>query len=568
MPPFMPGITGVAASEAAGRLVTMERELYPAPGLRRQSISSSADFACVDFSCAVWARRDTAGIAERGGACLAFDGYVTNLPLRGADLPEALLDGFLAQGPGFLEKLDGSFQIVVHREGTTWLFADPTGSRRFFYVSSGQAFTFSPEVAPLVGFQSGGIDPANLVQFLVSGRFFAGRTLLSDVRQLLPGESVSWRAGRLERRRHFRYEVAPLPQGPPDAAAALRDVLERSVLQAWEQAPFPFLSLSGGYDSRTILHLLTRKLGNACGLRTALWGQRMDVPGCDNRAAEEVARRAGLRHLVLPWRTEVLPEQLEEMFLAQSGMTEMIFTHSDELAVFRGLAEEHACLTVLRADEPFGPKGGEVEDVQAALRAVSMSRTEQVEEIDRWLAGGGLDWREAHAAALEDLLADSPSGPSELRDTLYVRERLPALLHHHNYHKLHFVEMMNPFLHLDVLRFWSALPREHRVGKRLVLDFYREHIGDHREVPIATLDNGADWPGALRRSPELAAWVRERLERLPEPLNRGHFLGKLDAVEQGEEEPPAPPGFHRVPAVKQIGRAVVLGRWLETWAEV
>ncbi|HJX26576.1 MAG TPA: hypothetical protein VJ885_01585, partial [Thermoanaerobaculia bacterium] len=364
----MPGITGVAASEAAARLIAMERDLYPAPGLRRRSASVGPDFAC-----ALHSRRDTAGIAERGGACLAFDGYVTNLPQRGADLPEALLDGFLARGPGFLEGLDGSFQIMVHHEGTTWLFADPTGSRRLFYVHGDQCFAFSPEVAPLVDFQDGGIDPANLVQFLVSGRFFAGRTLLAEIRQLLPGESVSRRGGRLERRRHFRYEVASLPGGP-DAAAALGNVLERAVLQAWEQAPSPFLSLSGGYDSRTIFHLLTRKLGSGCGLRTALWGQRMDVPGCDNRAAEEVARRAGLCHLVLPWRTEVLPEQLEEMFLAQSGMTEMIFTHSDELAVFRGLAEEHACRTVLRADEPFGPKGGEVEDVQTALRAVSMSR--------------------------------------------------------------------------------------------------------------------------------------------------------------------------------------------------
>lgn len=564
----MPGITGVATPDAAVRLAAMERELYPAPRLRRQSVAVSPDFACAEFALAVWARRETAGIAERGGSCLAFDGYVTDLPQRGADLPEALLDGFLARGPSFLETLDGSFQIVVHHEGRTWLFADATGSRRLFYVSSGQSFAFSPEVAPLLGFQSGGIDPANLVQFLVSGRFFAGRTLLADVRQLLPGESVSWSDGRLERRRHFHYEAAPLSQGPPDPAAALRDVLEESVLQAWEQAPEPFLSLSGGYDSRTIFHLLTRKLGNACGLRTALWGQRMDLPGCDNRAAEEVAAHAGLSHLVLPWRTEVLPEQFEEMFLAQSGMTEMIFTHSDELAVFRGLAEEHGCRTVLRADEPFGPKGGEVDDVQSALRAVSMSRTEQVAEIDRWLAGGGQEWREAHAAALEDLLAESPAGPSELRDTLYVRERLPALLHHHNYHKLHFVEMMNPFLHLEVLSFWSALPREHRVGKRLVVDFYHEYIGDHREVPIATLDNGADWAGALRSSPDLAAWVRERLERLPEPLDRGHFLGKLDAVMRGEEEPPAPPRFHRVPAVKQIGRAVVLGRWLETWGRV
>jgi asparagine synthetase B (glutamine-hydrolysing) len=569
----MPGISGLSALAAhhkrlLEKLAEMEAELYPGVGLRREASTGDRGFAC-----SLLARRDTSGVLERHGACLAFDGYVVDVAPRGRELLGWLLDGFLARGPAFLEGLNGSFQIAVHHQGTTWLFADPTGSRRLFYTvgeTAGEsALFFSPEVPPLtrVGTEAAAaIDPANLVHFLLSGRFFAGQTLLPPVRQLLPGESLCWRDGRLEHRRAFHYEVSdPEADRPkadrPELLAELGDLLERAILRAWAQADAPVIALTGGYDSRYIFHAITRKADDPGRLESMLWGQRLEDPETDCMHGAEIARRAGIPHFTLPWRTETLPEQFEEMFRAQSGMTEMIFTHSDDLAVFRAL-HERGFRSMLRGDECFGPKGEEVDCVQAALSRVSMSRTADVPASRRWLIGDAAGWLAAHDEALDALVAAAPAGPSELRDTLYGRERLPALLHHHNYYKLHFLEMVNPLLDADVLRFWSALPRRHRLDKSLLKESYHARFGDHLEVPIAQRDNGADWVTGLRGSPALAAWVRERLATLPEPLDRGHFLGQLDAVLRGGPEPPAPPAAHRIPAVRQVARAIVLGRWL------
>jgi asparagine synthetase B (glutamine-hydrolysing) len=556
----MPGITGLSAWDAVSELAGMERELYPAPGLRRETSRRGEGFAC-----AVHARRGTSGILERNGVVLAFDGDASDPAPRGSALLPWLLDGFLDRGPGVFETLNGSFQAAVHQQGETWLFADPTGSRRLFYTADERGLFFSPEVGPLAGLGRGDrIDRANLVQFLVSGRFFAGQTLLPWVRQLLPGESLRWRGGRLERRRPFHYEAAP----GMERAGLLEELgglLERAILRAWDRSEAPTVLLSGGYDSRYIFQILARKADSPGPLSTVLWGQRMDEPGTDNVAAREVARHTGARHLSLPWQTETLPEQFEGMFLAQSGMTETVFTHSDELAALSSLASR-GFRSLLRGDECFGPNGGEVGCAREALGRLSMARAADVPGSGRWLAGGGADWIADHDEALEELLAGAPGDPGDLRDTLYARERLPAMLHHLNYYKLHFVEMVNPFLDADVLRFWSTLPRRCRVDKALLRESYHTHIGDHREVPIATGGNGPDWTAALRRSPALAAWVREGLARLPEPLDRDWFLGRLDAVLHGEPEPPAPPGTLRVPAFKQVARAIVLGRWLRTWA--
>lgn len=553
----MPGITGAHSPGAASRLAEMEAALYRASSLCRYESRAAADFAC-----AVHSRRPGCGVLERGGTVLAFEGYTHDTSLQGEELLRWLLDGFLEKGPCFLEGLGGSFQAAVCHQAATWLFADAAASRRLFYAADERGLFFAPEVAPLAPLFPG-LDPANLVQFLISGRFFAGRTLLPEVRQLLPGESVVFRDGRLERRRHFLYEVRTNERRNAERLAGnLGDLLDRSVLRAWAASDSPVILLSGGYDSRYILHAVARHLPDPSRLKTALWGERMDEPGSDNAIARQVAALYGATHLTLPWRADRLPEQFDAMFLAQSGMTEMTFTHADELEVFRMLAEEHGFRSALRGDECFGPKGDECGSVEAALRQVSMARPGQVAESGSWLVDGGRDWLEAHEEAMERLIARAPETPSELRDTLYGRERLPAMLQHHNYHKLHFLEMANPFLDREVLRFWSALPPELRVDKRLFKRCYHARWQD--PVPIASEDNGIDWPAAVRRHGALAAWIREELAALPEPLDRGYFVGKLDAVLRGEPEAAGP--LHQVPAMKLIARAAVLGRWLRTWA--
>lgn len=553
----MPGITALSTPTSATDLPDLERGLWNgAVGLRRESWTGDG------FACAVHTRRAACGVVSRHGACLALDGYVLDFP-EDQSLLERLLEGFLEHGPAFLERLNGSYQIVGHHNGETRVFADPTASRRLFYVANERGFFVSPEAAPLIGLgPRDRIDPVNLMQFLVSGRFFAGQSLLPWLRQVLPGESLLWRDGRLERHRHFLYEVSEGAEHP-GLVDDLHDVVERAVLRAAEHAESPSVLLSGGYDSRYLFNVLARSLDDPRSLGSVLWGERMDVPGSDNQAAEAVARRYGVRHLSIPWRTETLPEQFEDMFLAQSGMTEMVFSHSDELAVFSTLADlGHA--SVLRGDEVFGPKEGRADDVRAALASFAMGRAADVAESGRWLLSGGAEWIEEHGAAIDGLVTSAPSDPSDLRDTIYGRERLPSLLHHHNYHKLHFVEMINPFLDADLLRFWSALPRRCRAGKTLFREAYYKRIGDHLDVPIATKDNGADWTHALRTSPALESWVRQKLTDLPEPLDRAFFLEKLDAVLGAPE--PRTSATIRIPAVRLVARAVVLGHWLRMLA--
>lgn len=559
----MPGITGISGRDATQKLPELERELYSGFGTARHVWAEAGS----PFACAVVSRHAESGILERDGTVIAFEGWLFDPP---APLLPALLDRFLERGPAFVESLAGSFQLAVYHRGTTLLATDPVGSRRLFFRADGPGIAFSTEVAPLARGAGGGIDLGNLVQFLVSGRFFAGGTLLPEVRQLLPGEILLHRAEGIERRRYFALTVTPAAEGEAaERVAGLRDLLERTVARFWARALSPVFLLSGGYDSRYLYEAVARQVADPAALRSALWGERMDEPGSDNWTARQVAARRGARHRTLPWRATALPEQFEEMFRAHSGMTEMVFTHADELAVFRTLAEDCGHVWALRADECFGPKGEGARTADEALAQVSMSRVDRVHEAGRWLRGDRQEACATHRAALADLLGRLGSGaePDDLRDTLYGRERLAAFLQHHNYHKLHFLEVANPFLDPEVLRFWGSLPRALRTGKALFCRCYHESFGDAGDPPIARTGNGVDWPAALRREPPLAAWVRAGLEELPPPLEPAFFLEKLDQVlsDGGPADPPIPPGRFVIPPIKLVARAFVLGHWLRAW---
>ena len=206
-----------------------------------------------------------------------------------------------------------------------------------------------------------------------------------------------------------------------------------------------------------------------------------------------------------------------------------------------------------------------------ALKRLSMRRTSQVADRRSWFTNGD-EYPAAHAHYLDRLLADAPPAPADLRDTLYARERLPALQHHLNYHRAHDVETFNPLLDVDVVRFYRTLKAAYRLDKQLFKKSFQRQFGHHLDIPIATRDNSIDWPRAVRESPRLAGFLRRGVEALPAPFERAYFLAQLEAVIRGADrnagDLPAAgegDGAHRVPPVRLVIRALILGQWLRTW---
>lgn len=556
----MPGLTGLSATLSNEDLGTsraaMERALYPVGGQCVRALDRPG------FSCRARGRAAALGTAERGDVCLAVEGLVRDTTATADALAEWFLDRVAKLGERFVDGVRGSFQVVVRRGEETWLVADPVASRRLFYARARHGIAFSPEVAPVVAAVGRGmLDAVNLVQFLATGRFFAGETALAEVRALRPGEILVENGGRLRSRRHFLYEIASEPSlDAREACTDLEQRIEQSILDAWRNARRPALMLSGGYDSRFLLYTVARSLEDTSELRTISWGASPERPGSDARIALGIAEELGTRHRHWQPRVAESARDVDRLFTAQSGMTDCTFTHVEEL-------DHHAALrregfgAVLRGDEIFGPLAPEVRTVDEALSVLGLCRR-CPPALEAYFADDGEARLAAHAARCERWLGDLPADPAALRDTLYVRERSPSFLQQLNYHRGHDLEVLNPLVDLDVLRLWGELPAAERLGKRAFRRIFERRFGTHLDRhPIATRGNGLDWTRVLRDRPALAASLRADLEALPAPLSATRALADLDAVLDDRPEPGDGP-----PLVRRLFRAWVLGRWIERWA--
>lgn len=553
----MPGITGIAAAEASATLERMERALFRAPLLARQRMDANG------LACTLVSASDSSGVLARDGVRLAFEGFLYDEARRGRAVLEGLLDRFLERGDGFAEGLNGNFQMVVQAGGITRVYVDHLASRRLFYRQGPGFLAFSPEIAPLAELAPARLDEANLVQFLANGRFFAGGSLLESIAQVLPGEHLVWDGRTLARQRGYRHRLAPTASfEPAEAMARLQTELQSAILQRWERADRPAILLTGGYDSRYIFNTIVEHVADASTLRTVTWGERLDLPGSDAEIADRIARRFKLRHLVLERRLDRIPECFEDMFDAQSGMTEYTLLHADELAICRELAEVHGIRSLFRGDECFGITGPGAATVQEALGQLSLRRAAEIPGAERWLEGGAAAL-EAQSAHLARRVAACPPMPNDLRDTLYFEERLPASPHHLGYYKSHYQEMFNPLLDLRVLRVAATFPEAWRIDKSLFKACFHQRFARHLDIPFADKSNGIDWSRALPRAPNVVALLRASLESLPAPLNRSFFLEQLSQALAAPPSAPRAPGA--VPPEQLAIRACVLGRWLQRW---
>lgn len=511
----------------------------------------------------------SAGYARLGDVELGLEGYVLADGRDGRQVAEGLLQRYTARGLDFVDELDGSFQLVIRDGRRLHLISDALGSRRPFFVHRGASLYLAPRASLLRGaLPSPPLDGANLTQFLLFGRFFAGECALEPLRQLLPGEILTITEGQLSRRRWFRYQVAPdlapdSPASPLDEAAALAELatrVDRAILATWEHMRSPAILLSGGYDSRYLLNVLLEHVPDRRAIRSVLWGVHLDQPGSDGAAAAALARRAGIEHLELERDLDALPAHLDELLEAQSGMTELAFGHADELAICRALADQHGVAALLRGDEVFGPTGqGPADLAEARARSCARHLTE-ADGAAGWFTDEPARFARTHAARVDELLRDCPRDALGLRDTLYARERLPAFTHQLTAHKLPALEVYNPLQALEVVRFYSALPSWCREDKALFKRSYHQRFSDTRDVPIATGGNGLDWGAFIPRSPAIQARLRQLLAALPPPLSAPFFLSQLELASRAAS-PPRAPSAPPSPA-QLVMRAAVLGWWL------
>ncbi len=200
------------------------------------------------------------------------------------DASEAeLLGCFLREGSRSLSDRDGEYTLVIETSGgEVTVVTSPVGATHYFYSLHEGQFFHGDQVAAILraSGQSWSWDWPALGDLCQLENLTGNHTLHPSIHRVPPGSVLHFADGKVTLRSVAAVDTLRRGPADPDAAVA---ALNASVARL--AGDNPYLSLSGGFDSRVILSAMLR-----LGLRP-----RLITMGRDDATDVQVARRMAER---------------------------------------------------------------------------------------------------------------------------------------------------------------------------------------------------------------------------------------------------------------------------------
>ena len=520
------------------------------------------------------------------------------IAFRGHSDTEVLLHLLIHEGKEALPLLNGFFAFALYdrQNGSIFLARDRMGIKPLYYFSDNDRFLFASELRPIQAYGiEKNIDQVALHTYLQLNYIPAPRTILANVKKLLPGEYIYIDRQHFERKQWYeppRYEEAPCTLDYEDQKKKLAELLEEAVaMRLVSDVPLGSF-LSGGIDSSVIAALAARHKED---LHTFSIGYRDEPFFDETRYAESVAKKIGSRHHVFSLTGADLYQQadhvlrhMDEPFADSSAIAVNILSRETRKHVTVALSGDGA-------DELFGGynkhaafqrlvEGGGMVDMAAALgplwKVLPKSRNNKLtnlfRQLDRLSEGKRLSpkeryWRWAGYATensvygllslemrqhldeqqyrtyKEGLLQHIPHSGGDINDILYTDERLvlpdDMLTKVDRMSMAHNLEVRVPFLDHRLAAFANSLPVSSKLSngirKRILQDTFRSILPDELydrpkkgfEVPLLKWLKN-EMDQKIRR-----VWLNEeriRDEKIFNPDEVKKLLRKLHSSDPGD----------------------------------
>jgi hypothetical protein len=263
---------------------------------------------------------------QDGSGWIVVKGVVFDVHSKTATVDlEQLLDQFLAEGPGDLNRYEGTFALAAWdaRKAQGWAVNDQASILNLYYGEHDGGLYVATHALTLARALGLHLDPYGLLEFLMRAVSFAPSTLFAGLQRVNVGEHIHYRAGKLSRGRHW-YGYAPqaryrdVDEAAQAAAAIVVDRLSRYAAVA-----SPVISdLTGGLDTR-----LLASAADATGLDLSVTVNGLPESE-DVRIAHQVAELLGFEIRYFDtgaiWTVDITPDLRQELTYRTSG--ELPFT--------------------------------------------------------------------------------------------------------------------------------------------------------------------------------------------------------------------------------------------------
>ncbi len=209
-----------------------------------------------------------------------------------------VLSSYLNKGLGFIEKLNGEYNIVLYykRNNTIKIINDRFASRPFYYLSFDRMFYFGSERKSIFSVlnQNIKICPNGLMELFLFGHNLNSTTIYKNVKAMPPATILEFKDNKINASQywnlHFRKPTRTISEKEMIEKATL--ILHAAANKRLKGKQMVGLGLSGGLDSRVISALIPKDINKVLA-RTYGIENSMEV-----EIAKEIAKKCNFNHYI------------------------------------------------------------------------------------------------------------------------------------------------------------------------------------------------------------------------------------------------------------------------------
>lgn len=431
--------------------------------------------ACIGVS-----RSDQIASDEENNVILILHGELYDA--TGPAQAKLALDRYLATGADFVKDINGSFSIVIldKRQDVVLAFTDRLNSRRLFYSQYRGCFWISSSLK--LHPTSTDLDLTGLACYLANGAVFNNRTIFEGVSVLERGSIHRLERDGLQSTPYWVHRFTNEYAGLDEAKLRreLADLLVESVRVRSGRDEKLFVSLSGGYDSATILGILVSHLRirniDCCSYK---YGELR--PETDAGVAKQIADYLGVPYTVAQSYSGDLVSALRTN--ADVGYVMNKYCEDAEVWFgFRDSLQSSGRSALFVGDECFGDvpflRQSPIRSMDDVLECVGIHDFSRWSWLSPFLEKNAYrsmrdGWREERNLIVQKC---PPSDDHlDYKDFLYLQQRVNHIIFpwRHCIMGEHVI-VRQPLLDRSILDFMSRIPAARRLWKRFYVDTVTE----------------------------------------------------------------------------------------------
>lgn len=248
-------------------------------------------------------------VLKDGQRIIAFDGEAQMYRDAWKQMSQPAVPWFeISSGRLTLSELfTGNVAIYEHQHRSIHLASDWSGAFPLYYASFNGGLLFSSHLRPLIHVLDGPTDDIGILEYLGSGYSLAGRTMVSGIHRLRPGQTLAFHltSGKCELSdgNHPSGSLSDAStERHPVSIESLWEALHLNTVRSVPENLPHALMFSGGWDSRTMLPSIVERVG----YRNLTAYSHGDVTSREIRIASRICSSLGLSHIVQPISAETL----------------------------------------------------------------------------------------------------------------------------------------------------------------------------------------------------------------------------------------------------------------------